>query len=558
MLNGFRERWALGRIIRCMLVESRASQIARTLLICLFLPVSILSTYLYKLLVDHILVNGNIEVLPLICAGMMLTFIVRQIMEFLQLYLEHNAKERSSKKLHAAVFDGFYISENLNPDDERIGHKMNVLDKDISIVVEIVMKYAPAHYVNILGMFVYGIIVCYMEWKLALLCTLVLVLFYKANAVLEKNIQKVSSDHKRANERYENWLVHVFSSWKEILSLQAEDEVIDVFEKKTREIDSTYRRSGKLHSFYDFIQSAHYRIFWQLLIYAIGGVCIIRGSLTVGTLLVFIAYFNKMINSYRKVAQMNLMIQENKASILDVYNMKTCGENMEISVHAPPGEGKIELHNISFRYADNSDDVFRDTSFCVEPGEWIAIRSKSGEGKTTLRRLICGDLCPQKGTITIDGTDVNDRSIPNRRSVMVITHDEWLFNLSIKENLKVANERISDAELEEVCRKFGMHEYIMTLPQKYDTVVGEKGSHFSHGQRQRISLARAYLKVRDYSVVIFDETISAIDREGKASFYEHFLPLIKGKTVIYISHEMDRLDLFDKVYTIRGKQIVRE
>lgn len=214
--------------------------------------------------------------------------------------------------------------------------------------------------------------------------------------------------------------------------------------------------------------------------------------------------------------------------------------------------GDIVLDDVRFSYSDK--EILHGISMTVRKGEFIALVGPSGSGKSTIARLIASLWDTGSGTITIGGVHI--REIPldeyNKR-IAYVSQDNFLFDLTVRENIRLGNQNASDSEVEEAAKKCGCHEFIMELENGYDTVVGTSGGHLSGGERQRIAIARAMLK--DADIMILDEATAYTDPENEAVIQRSVARLVEGKTLIFIAHRLSTVKNADRLYVINDRII---
>jgi ATP-binding cassette, subfamily B, bacterial len=199
--------------------------------------------------------------------------------------------------------------------------------------------------------------------------------------------------------------------------------------------------------------------------------------------------------------------------------------------------------------------VLDNLSLKLNFGKSIAIVGPSGSGKSTLLNLILRLYVPDEGRVTIDGVDIRKVTLESlRKSMAVVFQENMLFNMSIRENIRLGKEGATDKEVEEAARKAEIHRYIMSLPQKYDTSVGERGDTLSGGQRQRIAIARAI--VRNPSILLLDEATSALDQTTEAAVNKTLLKLARGRTMIFSTHRLTSVVEMDEIIVISGGRAI--
>ena len=218
-------------------------------------------------------------------------------------------------------------------------------------------------------------------------------------------------------------------------------------------------------------------------------------------------------------------------------------------------QGKdIEYKNVSFSYPNRKESIFKNTSLNIRKGEKIALIGESGIGKSTFIKLIMRFWDVNSGDIKLDNIDIKDVNTESlRNSQTLVSQETYLFNESIRENIKVGNEDASESDIIEAAKKASIHDFILSLPKGYDTKVSELGGNLSSGERQRIGLARAFLK--DSEVLILDEPTSNLDALNEGEILKAINENCKEKTIILISHRKSTTAICDKVYKLENKQI---
>lgn len=213
----------------------------------------------------------------------------------------------------------------------------------------------------------------------------------------------------------------------------------------------------------------------------------------------------------------------------------------------------IDFENVSFAYNEDKQ-ILEDLSLNIKENRATAFVGPSGSGKSTITKLIAGFWDVDKGDIKIGGVSLKDISLKKLSDLIsYVSQDNFLFDISIKENIRIAKPDATDEEIVEMAKKSGCHEFIINLENGYDTIVGEGGSHLSGGERQRISIARAMLK--NAPIVILDEATSYIDAENESIIQESISNLVKGKTLIMIAHRLRTVTNVDEIFVIENGKI---
>ena len=218
---------------------------------------------------------------------------------------------------------------------------------------------------------------------------------------------------------------------------------------------------------------------------------------------------------------------------------------------------EIKYKNIEFAYSEKKNTVFKNLNFTVAKNEKLAVAGESGSGKTTIVNLLLRFYEPTNGSIYINGTDIKDLTLKSLRSLItVVSQETYLFNGTIKENLLHANEDADEKKLIDACKAANIHSFIQSLPDGYNTKVGERGLNFSGGQRQRIAIARAVLK--NSPIVVLDEATSSVDTENENEIKQSLNHLLRNRTSITIAHRLNTIENSDRILVLHRGEIVEE
>jgi ATP-binding cassette subfamily B protein len=219
--------------------------------------------------------------------------------------------------------------------------------------------------------------------------------------------------------------------------------------------------------------------------------------------------------------------------------------------------GAIIFDHVGFRYDEDGPHILSGLSLAIHPGEFVALVGPSGVGKSTLCALVPRFYDVTEGRVLIDGTDVRDVTLASlRRAVGVVSQDVYLFAGSVAENIRFGRPEATDAEVVAAARAAAAHEFVLALPQGYDTDVGQRGVRLSGGQRQRLTLARAFLK--DPAILILDEATSALDAESERAVQAALLALARGRTTLVIAHRLSTVRHADRIVVLTEQGIAEE
>jgi ATP-binding cassette subfamily B protein len=296
----------------------------------------------------------------------------------------------------------------------------------------------------------------------------------------------------------------------------------------------------------------------HLVVLAIGAYLATKGQITIGTFVTFESAFWEV--SYN-IAHVMHFIPVSISSAAAIRHMQelldepTRAADRAGAPDLPRITNDITFDHVSFQYEGSQTPVLDNLSLKLNAGKRIAIVGPSGSGKSTLLNLILRLYVPNEGRVTIDGVDVRKVTLDSlRRSMAVVFQENMLFNMSIRENIRLGKEGATDEEVEEAAKKAEIHRYIMSLPQRYETPVGERGDTLSGGQRQRIAIARAV--IRNPSVLLLDEATSALDQTTEAAINRTLLKVAKGRTMIWSTHRLTSVVEMDEIIVISGGRAI--
>jgi subfamily B ATP-binding cassette protein HlyB/CyaB len=291
-----------------------------------------------------------------------------------------------------------------------------------------------------------------------------------------------------------------------------------------------------------------------------GAGLVMDNHLTVGMLVAFNMLSNQVTNPILRLAQLWQEFQQVGVSVErlgDVLNTRTEINATASQSHLPAMTGAISFEHVTFRYQPDTAAVLDNVSFMIKPGEMIGLVGPSGSGKSTITKLMQRLYVPERGRVLVDGTDIA-RLDPSwlRRQTGVVLQENFLFNRTIRENIALANPGIDFERVQAVAELAGAHEFIIRLPDGYETMVGERGCTLSGGQRQRLAIARALLT--NPKLLILDEATSALDYESESIIQANMNQICKDRTVIIIAHRLSTVRGADRIYVMDKGKLIEE
>lgn len=294
-----------------------------------------------------------------------------------------------------------------------------------------------------------------------------------------------------------------------------------------------------------------------LLVIAFAAYQVIHGNLTIGTMVAFIGYMERVYSPLRRLINSSTALTQSIASIdrvFEFYNEEYDIKDKPNAIALDKVEGKIDIENVSFAYDEEAGNVLKNVTLNVEKGETIAFVGMSGGGKSTLISLIPRFYDVTEGSIKVDGIDIRDvQARTLRDNIGMVLQDNILFSESIATNIRMGNPEATDEEVIAAAKAANAHDFIMELPHGYDTLVGERGVKLSGGQQQRVAIARVFLK--NPPILIFDEATSSLDLESEQSIQQAMERLASDRTTFIVAHRLATITHADRIVVIEHGEI---
>lgn len=289
-----------------------------------------------------------------------------------------------------------------------------------------------------------------------------------------------------------------------------------------------------------------------LLVIAYAGYEVINGNLTVGTMVAFIAYIERLYNPLRRLVNSSTTLTQAFASMDRMFELMDEKYDIEDSPNAKNIQaikGKLQFDQVSFRYEEENNLVLNNMNFTVEPGQTAAFVGMSGGGKSTIISMIPRFYDATSGTVKIDDFDIKDVKIQSlREQIGIVLQDNILFSDSVKANILMGRPNATDEEVIEAAKAANAHDFIVALPQGYDTKVGERGVKLSGGQKQRVAIARVFLK--NPPIIVLDEATSALDLESESLIQDSLERLAHNRTTIIVAHRLSTITHANQIFVI--------
>ena len=497
-----------------------------------------------------------LHALPVIAASLFVMYIVQSLCKYYVTYQGHMMGAKMERDMRRELFDHYqelsfsYYSRNNS------GQMMSKLVSDLFDISEFA-HHGPENLfislVKIVGAFIF---LFFINKKLALpLILLVIVMFvfsFRQNA----KMQETFMENRRKIGDVNASLQDTLSGIRVVQSFANEDIERAKF-KKSNEAFLISKRDN-YHCMGSFMSS---NLFFQGMMYLVtlvyGGYLIAQGEMQTADLAMYALYIGIFISPIQILVELVEMMQKGLSGFrrfLDVMETESEIRDADNAAELTDVKGHVRYDHVSFHYSDDETPVLSDISIDIPAGKSIALVGPSGSGKTTICSLLPRFYDVTGGSITVDGKDIRGLTLKSLRSqIGMVQQDVYLFDGTIKDNIAYGKPGASDEEIIKAAKCASIHDFIMELPDKYDTYVGERGTRLSGGQKQRISIARVFLK--NPPILILDEATSALDNESERWIQKSLEELSKNRTTITIAHRLSTIRDADEIIVITEEGI---
>ena len=497
-----------------------------------------------------------LHALPVIAASLFVMYIVQSLCKYYVTYQGHMMGAKMERDMRRELFDHYqelsfsYYSRNNS------GQMMSKLVSDLFDISEFA-HHGPENLfislVKIVGAFIF---LFFINKKLALpLILLVIVMFvfsFRQNA----KMQETFMENRRKIGDVNASLQDTLSGIRVVQSFANEDIERAKF-KKSNEAFLVSKRDN-YHCMGSFMSS---NLFFQGMMYLVtlvyGGYLIAQGEMQTADLAMYALYIGIFISPIQILVELVEMMQKGLSGFrrfLDVMETESEIRDADNAAELTDVKGHVRYDHVSFHYSDDETPVLSDISIDIPAGKSIALVGPSGSGKTTICSLLPRFYDVTDGSITVDGKDIRGLTLKSLRSqIGMVQQDVYLFDGTIKDNIAYGKPGASDEEIIKAAKCASIHDFIMELPDKYDTYVGERGTRLSGGQKQRISIARVFLK--NPPILILDEATSALDNESERWIQKSLEELSKNRTTITIAHRLSTIRDADEIIVITEEGI---
>lgn len=494
---------------------------------------------------DEVFVKKQYVYLNLLPAGVFLLFTAKGLLNFGQQYLMRSAGMKLVRETRNSLYDqilhlptAFFGRESSGAVISRIINDADLLSSLISNVLRTFVIELPT-VIFLLG------IALYRRWDLTLVILLLLPFIAYSTRKFGKQVKKRRKEAQRKLSLLTQRVGEAIQGIKVIKVFNRENERMEKFRSENQRFYREFLRVIRFREFAGMVVDIVTGVGVAAVLWY-GGTLVMREVITAGDFASILVAISMIFSPVKKLGEAYTALQESRASLERVDTLLDAQREEEGAVRVAGMEKSLVFDRVSFRYQESGALVLRDVSLEILMGEVIAVVGRSGVGKSTLIDLIPRFHSPTSGKVLLDGVDLREINLPSlRRLIGIVNQDVVLFNDTLRENIAFGRDGATEAEIKEAARLAYAEEFIEELPEKYETVIGERGLKLSGGQRQRIAIARAILK--NPPILILDEATSSLDSVSEALVQKALESLMKGRTTIVIAHRLSTIRHADRI-----------
>lgn len=466
-------------------------------------------------------------------------------------YIEHDMRNEIFSHYQKLSF-AFY-------DNQKVGHLLSRITSDLFDISELLHHGPEDIIISVIKLFGAFFILLNVNWKMAFICFFIVILMLVYALVYNKQMKSAFKENRARIADINSQIEDSLAGIRVVKSFGNEKREMEKFAKGNERFVAakrlTYRYMAGYHSGMD--------AFTTLITVAAlvaGAFYLTDGSLGAADLVTFLLYINNFTEPVTKLVNFTEQFQNGYSGYDRFLEMMAIAPDIKDAPDAcsiERSEGNIRFENVSFHYEDHQEEVLAHVNLDVKHGDYVALVGTSGAGKTTLCSLIPRFYDVTEGTIFLDGKDIRKIKLKDlRKQIGIVQQDVYLFAGTIMENIRYGKPDATDEEVIRAAKAANAHDFIMAMPQDYDTDIGQRGVKLSGGQKQRLSIARAFLK--NPPILIFDEATSALDNESEKVVQESLEKLAKDRTTFVIAHRLSTIRNAKRILVLTETGIAEE
>ncbi|HCY7519242.1 SAV1866 family putative multidrug efflux ABC transporter [Staphylococcus aureus] len=483
--------------------------------------------------------------------------IVRPPIEFIRQYLAQWTSNKILYDIRKKLYNHLQALSARFYANNQVGQVISRVINDVEQTKDFILTGLMNIWLDCITIIIALSIMFFLDVKLTLAALFIFPFYILTVYVFFGRLRKLTRERSQALAEVQGFLHERVQGISVVKSFAIEDNEAKNFDKKNTNFLTRALKHTRWNA-YSFAAINTVTDIGPIIVIGVGAYLAISGSITVGTLAAFVGYLELLFGPLRRLVASFTTLTQSFASMDRVFQLIDEDYDIKNGVGAQPIEikqGRIDIDHVSFQYNDNEAPILKDINLSIEKGETVAFVGMSGGGKSTLINLIPRFYDVTSGQILIDGHNIKDFLTGSlRNQIGLVQQDNILFSDTVKENILLGRPTATDEEVVEAAKMANAHDFIVNLPQGYDTEVGERGVKLSGGQKQRLSIARIFLN--NPPILILDEATSALDLESESIIQEALDVLSKDRTTLIVAHRLSTITHADKIVVIENGHIV--
>ncbi|EVJ03443.1 TPA: SAV1866 family putative multidrug efflux ABC transporter [Staphylococcus aureus] len=483
--------------------------------------------------------------------------IVRPPIEFIRQYLAQWTSNKILYDIRKKLYNHLQALSARFYANNQVGQVISRVINDVEQTKDFILTGLMNIWLDCITIIIALSIMFFLDVKLTLAALFIFPFYILTVYVFFGRLRKLTRERSQALAEVQGFLHERVQGISVVKSFAIEDNEAKNFDKKNTNFLTRALKHTRWNA-YSFAAINTVTDIGPIIVIGVGAYLAISGSITVGTLAAFVGYLELLFGPLRRLVASFTTLTQSFASMDRAFQLIDEDYDIKNGVGAQPIEikqGRIDIDHVSFQYNDNEAPILKDINLSIEKGETVAFVGMSGGGKSTLINLIPRFYDVTSGQILIDGHNIKDFLTGSlRNQIGLVQQDNILFSDTVKENILLGRPTATDEEVVEAAKMANAHDFIMNLPQGYDTEVGERGVKLSGGQKQRLSIARIFLN--NPPILILDEATSALDLESESIIQEALDVLSKDRTTLIVAHRLSTITHADKIVVIENGHIV--
>ena len=533
-------RWMLGDVL------------AASLALQLF---ALATPMIFQVVIDKVLVHQGLTTLDVLAIGLITVVVFESFLGGLRAYVFSHTTSRVDVELGAKLYRHLLNLPLAYFESRRVGDTIARV-RELETIREFLTSSSVTLFVDLLFTVIFLVVMWFYSPFLLAIVLGTIVLYAIICFVITPPLRRRIEERFQRGAESQAFLVESVTGVQTLKAAAVEPQMQGRWEKLLAAYVKAGFKAAQLNIWGGQAIQLVSKVSTALILY-VGARLVIGGHLSVGELVAFNMLAGRVAEPVLRLAGLWQQFQEARVGVDrlgDVLNAPTESQFSASRAALPPVKGAVAFDDVTFRYRPGGREVLRRVSLDVKPGEIIGIVGPSGSGKSTLTKLVQRLYVPESGRVMVDGTDL---SLVDpawlRRQVGVVLQENLLFNRSVRDNIALADPGMTTERVIAAATLAGAHEFILELPEAYDTQIEERGSNLSGGQRQRVAIARAL--VTNPRILILDEATSALDAESEAIIHRNMKAIARGRTVMIIAHRLSAIRMADRIITMENGAI---